>query len=137
MRKAVGIEIIPKKGALKHVFRRLKHGELLGIIADQHVSGDSVSIDFFGKQVSAPRGPAGFSRKTGVPVIPYTALREGIFKHRVQVHDPIYPDNSVDIEDDIIRITREYTGVFERIIREKPENWFWLHRRWRKGIAEQ
>jgi KDO2-lipid IV(A) lauroyltransferase len=139
MRKAVGIELIPKKGALKDVFRRLKHGELLGIIADQHVSGDSIEIEFFGRTVSAPRGPAGFARKTGTPLIPYTAIRKGACKHSVRVHEPILPDDSIDTEADILRMTREYNRVFEGVIRENPENWFWLHRRWRgeEGTAKQ
>ncbi|MFC1479050.1 lysophospholipid acyltransferase family protein [Planctomycetota bacterium] len=133
MRKAVGVELIPKKGALKHVFRRLKRGEFLGIVADQHVAGDSVTVELFGMETSAPKGPAAFARKTGVPIIPYVTTRKDVYKHHVILYDPIYPDQNLSREEDIFRMTQEYNRVFEGIIRKHPEDWFWLHRRWRAG----
>lgn len=132
MRRAIGVEIIPKKGTLKHVFRRLKKGEFLGLIADQRVIGDSILVDFFGRTVSIPKGPAAFARKTGVPVVPFITLREKGGHHRVLLKSPIFPDEKLNKADDIKRITQEYTRVFEQVIREHPGDWFWLHRRWKK-----
>ena len=131
MRMSAGVELIPKKGALKHVFRRLKRGEFLGIVADQHVAGESIIVDFFGKQTSAPKGPAAFARKTGVPVIPFVTTRRDTREHQVTLHSPIYPDSSLSREEDIQRMTQEYYRVFEEVVRAHPEDWFWLHRRWR------
>jgi len=132
MRKAVGVELIPKKGALKHVFRRLKRGEFLGIVADQHIAGDSISVDFFGKETFAPKGPAAFARKTGVPLIPFVCTRRGTYKHTATLGTPVYPDNSLSQEEDIRRMTQYYYNEFEKVIRQHPGDWFWLHRRWRK-----
>ena len=132
MRETVGAELIPKKGALKEVFRRLKKGQFLGIIADQRVVGDSVSVEFFNRTVSAPRGPAAFARKCGVPVIPFVTFRGKKGKHIVKICEPIWPDTTISKAEDAQRMTQRYTTVFEEIIREHPKDWFWLHRRWKK-----
>ncbi|MFH1706475.1 MAG: lysophospholipid acyltransferase family protein [Planctomycetota bacterium] len=131
MRRSVGIELIPRDGALKQVFRRLGRGEFLGIVADQHIAGESVTVDFFGKSCTAPKGPAAFAWKTGVPVIPLMTVREGTARHRLLIMDPILPDQGRDRDGEIARITQAYTAVFEKVIREHPGDWFWLHRRWR------
>jgi len=131
LRVGAGIRVISKKHVLKDVFRRLKRGGVLGIVADQHEASGGVEVTFFGKPVWASRGPAGFARRAGVPLIPYISLRKERGRHVTRFFDPIMPDPTLSRDEDVVRMTQAYMDVFERVIREHPGDWLWLHRRWR------
>ena len=136
-RSITGGRVIPKKGALKEILKRLRNREALGILIDQNTSrNDGVFVDFFGTPAATNKGLALMSMKTETPVLPTFLIREGKYRHRL-VYDqeiPIY--KSGDAGKDVVLNTGNVTRVVESYIRRYPEQWFWMHQRWKTRPAE-
>ncbi len=116
--------------SMKKILRRLRQGEMVGLIIDRnlrHVGG--MMVDFMGSPAFTPYYPVKLALKTGAPVIGIFLLREGPF-YRLHIEDPI----EVKMLDDIETTYRVYTHAFlktvEKHIRTHPGQWFWAHKRW-------
>ena len=115
----------------RHLIRLLKSGHSMGVAADQDViSVASVFVDFFGRPAYTPVGPARLAWAANVPILVGAALRTAT-GFVVQINPPIWPDRSRPRDEELQRLTQEYTRQLEQLIREHPEQWAWFHRRWR------
>ncbi len=131
-RSMTGSRVIPKKGALRGILRRLKNGERIGILIDQNTSRDEgVFVDFFGCPAATNRGPALIAMKSGASVTPFFITREGKYRHKIIYCPEITLHKSGDTEKDVHLNTERFTKVMESYIREYPEQWFWMHQRWK------
>ena len=74
---------------------------------------------------------AHFAREAGVPIIPAYVVREGWGRHRWAGFPAIFPDPSLDRDADLRRMTQYVMDCFDRAVREHPDQWIWIHRRWR------
>ncbi len=137
LRKRSGIETIPHRNAAKKIFAALKKGEDVGILLDQHtLAKEAMIIDFFGQPAATNYGLALIALKTGAPVVPIFLVRAKGGGYRCIYEKPIYLTKSEDLKKDRKRATITFTKIIEEKIREYPEQWFWLHDRWkakRKG----
>lgn len=125
-----GIKIIPLKMALRGVLKTLKANELVAILADQDAHEDGAFVPYFGRPASTPKGPALFALRAGCPMIMGYIVRtsEGFTASFELVPPPVNPKN----EDDAVRqYTANHVAILERITREHPDHWFWMHRRWK------
>ena len=115
------------------VLRALHDHELLVLPFDQNSTrGLGVFVDFFGVAASTNSGIARLSRRTGAPVVPAFIVREGrTARHRVHVLPMMYVQRTGDAELDVRRATQEFSDVFESMVRQYPEQWLWLHKRWK------
>lgn len=127
-----GIEIV-KQGPLvaRGVLRALRRGHLVGILPDQDAGRHGVFVDFLGRPASTFKGPAFFAWKANVPIIQGYARRMPDGTHRGKLEPPIYPDPHADEEEEVRRLTQLYTSDLERWVRAYPENYYWVHRRWK------
>jgi KDO2-lipid IV(A) lauroyltransferase len=133
MRGATGIDCIPKSagsGLFKQVFRRLKQGGVLTMLADLRQPSGGVDIDFLGGRASVVPGMGLFAKKCGVPVVYSIITREGWVRHHLQAYDPIFPDDGLSTEVDVQRMTQMVFDRFDQAIRERPEQWFWYNKNW-------
>ncbi|SYZ72460.1 putative Lipid A biosynthesis acyltransferase [Candidatus Zixiibacteriota bacterium] len=130
-REAVGVGIIPVGVASRHVFKALRVGRMVAVVSDQHSASGGEIVQFFGRPASTPKGPAAFAVKVGCPILCGGLVRLGYNRHHAIITPPIYPPATGNDEQDIHRMTQEYTSRFEAIIREHPEQWMWTHRRWK------
>jgi KDO2-lipid IV(A) lauroyltransferase len=130
-RQEMGVGIIPLKTALKGVFKALRAGRMVALVADQHDPTGGLVIDFFGRKAATPRGPAAFAVRAGCPILTAVLRRERYDRHVVLFGEPIYPPHSGDDEADIRDMTLAYTRFFEDSIRRYPDQWMWTHRRWK------
>ena len=129
-RKKYGNDTAYKDNAMLAMVKRLKRGGNVGLLIDQK-SGhlNSVNVPFFGKKVDTTNSIAMLRAKLPVEVVPFFAVRVGRGKYRIEIGDPIpCPDETCE---DIEAMTREYNRMMERVIRAHPEQWFWMHNRWR------
>lgn len=131
LRSQNGAKLFPKKGSMRKVLRSLKNNELVGILLDQNTGVfGGVFADFFGAPASTSKGLALLARQTGAPVIPMFLVREqGRF--RVECGRELPALRTRDRTKDIETCTRQYNRVIEEVIRRYPEQWFWVHRRWK------
>lgn len=124
--------VISKKNALKEVLKCLKRNEIVAILMDQNTSlEDGVFVDFFGRKACTTPVVALIALRTGTPVIPTFAVREETGKIRVIAGEEIKILQSEDYRRDIEKYTAIFTGEIESVIKKYPEQWLWLHRRWK------
>ncbi len=132
LRARFGVEIVPVTGSLMGILRALRKNRIVAMLSDQDAGKDGIFVDFLGLPASTPYGPGRFAARTGAPVLPGLALRHGKDRHELIVCPPVEqpPDGASD-EEAAHAYTQGYTSVFERYIREYPEQYFWMHRRWK------
>ncbi len=137
LRRKAGVEIIDKSRALRPVLEALGRGGLVGILLDQNATrNEGVFVPFFGRAASTSRAMAILALRTGTPVLPIFARREGTGRHRVIIGAPLSPPDAKDREEAIVELTARCTAVIEAAIRESPEQWLWIHHRWRTRPVE-
>ena len=134
-RTATGQEIISKYRALGPMVRTIQRNELLVIQIDQDARHVGVFVDFFGRPASTHRSPAVLSLKYGTPIVPVNIYREGK-RHRCVVTEPFFPDAFRGLPDPVQSLTQAYTQRFEEFVRQHPEQWFWVHNRWKTTLRE-
>ncbi len=131
IREVDGIRFVDRGASPKEMLRALHQNQFLGILADQDIdSVDGIFVSFFGREAYTPIGPARFSVTTGAPVIPCFMIREGR-RHRLVIEDPIFAPEGGEKNEAIRRITEQWMAVTESYIRKFPDQWVWMHRRWK------
>lgn len=124
--------IVLKRGAGAQLEETLAGGGFISLLVDQDAGGKGAFVPFLGRAASTWRSPALLSMKTGAPVVPACCVRvEGSAKFRVYVGEPVYPCDSADVSAETLRITEAFTGTLERWVRAYPDQYLWLHRRWK------
>jgi KDO2-lipid IV(A) lauroyltransferase len=121
-----------KKGAIKSMLKALRHGDSVAVVADQHAkSAEGVEVDFFGHPARTHISPALMHLKTGCPIYPLMFRRTKDFmKFEMVLKEPIDVKPTDDKAGDIKKVTQMFTDLLEDLIRETPEQWMWMHRRW-------
>lgn len=132
-RSRFGNRSIDKKGSLREVLKTLKAGGVVGILADLNSSREEgVFVDFFGKQACTTAGVATLALRTGAIILPgYILWDEANQIHRLCFEPPIETINTGNPKDDVVTNTARYTKVLEAVIRRHPDQWLWIHRRWK------
>lgn len=131
MRSAPGIETISRHdGPLRKAIRNLRSGKVLAFMTDVRSRTPGVKVRFLGKEANVVGGMGLFAKQADVPVFPALAVREGVYRHRWKVLDPIFPDPSLDKDEDARRMTQVVMDFYDRSVREQPEQYFWYNKRW-------
>jgi KDO2-lipid IV(A) lauroyltransferase len=131
LRRTSGTELIDKRGALRPVLRALADGRMVAILLDQNAARrESVFVPFFEHPASTSKSLAVLAVRTGTPVVPIFIRREGR-RHRVTIHEPLAPPAVNDTERAVVELTMRCTAAIETAIRQVPEQWLWMHKRWR------
>ena len=106
-------------------------GEQSQLLADQDVdSVDGIFVDFFGKPAHTPKGPVALALATGAPLVPCFMIREKNC-HKLVLEDPIELEEKSDKDETIKFNTQKWSRIVESYIRRYPEQWVWMHRRWK------
>lgn len=132
VRERTGQSILIKKGASVSMDSVLEGRGILGFIADQDAGRKGVFVDFFGRPASTFRSIALMAAWHQVPIVVGYARRIGEdYCFEVGVHRIIRPHEWQGQADEVRWITQEYTRALEQIVRAAPEQYFWVHRRWK------
>ena len=125
-RSLLGIKVIPTGAPVKHIIRALRNGETIGLMSDQDAGRRGVFVDFFGRKASTPQGASQLALKYAAPVVVIMTVRTGPGRYWTILKEvDVMPDDTVE------SLTQRYTLVMEDIIRQFPEQYFWMHRRWK------
>jgi KDO2-lipid IV(A) lauroyltransferase len=136
LRLRTGVELIDKRGALRPILSTLSQGGMVGILLDQNTArSEGVFVPFFGRPASTSRSVALLAVRTGAPIVPIFARREGGGRHRIIVQPALDPPKASEREAAIAELTARCAEVIEAAIREAPEQWLWMHNRWRTRPA--
>ena len=133
LRERAGTRLVRKRNAAGGVIRALHDRQLLVLPFDQNSTrGLGVFVDFFGVPASTNSGIARLALRTGAPVVPVFIVRDGVHgRHRVHVLPIMYVQRSGDFGSDVRRATQQFSDVFEDMVRRYPEQWLWVHKRWK------
>ena len=138
LRAMAGATIIDKREAVRPILRALRRGGLVAILLDQNASRrEGVFVPFFGRLASTSRSAATLAVRTGTPILPLFIRREPDGRHRVTIEPAITPPAGAASEEGIVELTRRCTCVIEDAIRHAPEQWLWMHARWRTRPPEE
>ena len=138
LREKTGVELVDKRQALRPVLTALRRGRLVGILLDQNAARDeAVFVPFFGVPASTSRSVAVLALRTGAPVVPVFIRREADGHHRIRIEPALVPPVGSDREGAVRELTALCTARVEAAIRRAPEQWFWMHNRWRTRPAEE
>ncbi|MBI5417750.1 lysophospholipid acyltransferase family protein [Candidatus Poribacteria bacterium] len=136
LRTKKGMNIIYHRDANRRGLNTLREDHILALVSDQDARDNGIFVNFFGRCASTARGPAVLNRKTGAPIIMSFLLREKPGKFKLIVEKPINFIKTDNKENDILSNTILWSNLMEKNIRQYPDQWFWVHRRWktqRKG----
>jgi KDO2-lipid IV(A) lauroyltransferase len=127
-----GFGVFPKRGSLDAMLDRLAAGDAIVFPFDQHARPpDGIAVDFFGEPAWTFKSLAIIALATGAPVLPASSWREADGHHVLRFEDPMAPIECENAGEAIRRNTRAYNAALERIILRRPEQWYWVHRRWK------
>ena len=131
-RTSTGQVLIPKRNALFTLQKTLKQGKSIGMLPDQSTM-KGLLIDFFGRKATTTPIPAMLAVTFKRPVVVVACCREpGDYQYEGFVNDPIWPGEYTSEKAEIIRITEEINRGVESIIRKYPEQYLWIHNRWKR-----
>ena len=131
-RTHTGHKVIPKGGAARKIIKLLKKNEMIGILIDQNVSWrEGVFVDFFGRPASTTTGLAALALQTEAAVIPVFIIRLEDGTYKIIIYKEVKITKTDDYEADLFENTQRFTNIVEDIVRKYPDQYFWLHQRWK------
>jgi phosphopantetheine--protein transferase-like protein len=134
---AAGFGVFPKRGSLDAMLDALAAGDAIVFPFDQHARPpDGIEVDFFGSPAWTFKSLAIIALATGAPVLAASSWREPDGRHVLRFEDPMSPIEIDNTNEAIRRNTRAYNAILERIILRRPEQWYWVHRRWKAVVPK-
>lgn len=132
-----GLNVIPKKNSLHQVCDVLETGGVVVFVFDQHASlknRDGLSVDFFGQATGTYRSPAMIAKYTQVPVLSARSYRQ-VDGHHILEFFPVIPwIGSENEAEELVLNLQQYNKVIEQFILDYPEQWIWIHKRWKTRL---
>ena len=137
-RARYGVTLFARKGAdgAREMLRALGRGDSVAILNDQKFNA-GVLAPLFGTPAYTAPSPAVFALRFGAPMAPMHVERVCKARFRVVVHEPIVLEETGDRTADIEAGVRRYNAFLEDRIRERPTEWFWVHKRWPKEMYKE
>jgi KDO2-lipid IV(A) lauroyltransferase len=131
MRARMGIRVVTRGQRLRPIYEGLARGASVAIIADQNAR--DVTVPFFGHPTGTFDGPARIALKSGAPMMFFSCVRDGRGGFDVRSHGAVWPEPTGDRAGDVTRLAAAMNARLETIIRAHPEQWLWMHNRWRSS----
>ncbi|MDD5643898.1 MAG: lysophospholipid acyltransferase family protein [bacterium] len=116
---------------LSSVVRRLRANEVICLLFDENARNRGIMLDFFGKPASTYKGPAYFALKTGCPIVClYFIRKKEDARHKFIIERTVWPERTGNLEQDMLHILKQMNESLEQVIRQYPEQWNWIYKRW-------
>jgi KDO2-lipid IV(A) lauroyltransferase len=128
-----GNQPIFKNESARVLLKILKEAGTVGILADQNtMPEEGAFVDFFGSRACTTTGIARLALHTGAAVVPgYAVWDDSIRKYRLRFEPPVELQRTGDPERDVFVNTQKFAKIIEGIIRKHPQQWVWVHARWK------
>jgi KDO2-lipid IV(A) lauroyltransferase len=130
--RRAGFGTLPKRGSLEAIHEVLNRGGMIVYVFDQHAAApDGIAVDFFGHPAGTFKSLAILALETGTPVVPASSWREPDGTHVIRFEEPLPLIECEDVGEAIRLNSRAYNAALERMLLRHPEQWIWMHRRWK------
>lgn len=130
-RMAHGVEIIFSRDASRGVLKHFRRNRLVAFLSDQDARSHGVFVPFFGRPASTPKGAAVYALRLGVPLMFVNCVRLPGGRFEVEFTEVPLDEGWTFCDEHVEALTARYTALLEERIRRTPEQWFWMHRRWK------
>jgi KDO2-lipid IV(A) lauroyltransferase len=131
-RRSTGNVVIYKKKALPEILRTLREGRVVAVMIDQNVqASDGIFVPFFGRPACTTTVAAALAIKTGCPLVPAHCVRRADGRYLMAYGPVVDWPRTGRKDEDVAALTQHLTSIIEGWVRETPEQWLWLHRRWK------
>jgi len=131
----VGVHTIythPRRECVQEAVRVMRNNEILFVLLDQHFGSEGhIMVDFFGQKAATATGPIILAQRTGSPVLMAFAIREKNGYHRVVIEPEFQVQQARNDEEALQHNVERITQTIERYVRAYPQEWGWMHRRWK------
>jgi KDO2-lipid IV(A) lauroyltransferase len=136
VRSTIGMkDIIPKGAAgLRRIYGLLREGGCICMLVDQRTS-EGIPVPFFGRDVLTTPAPAALALKLDALLVPVSIRRTGGSNFHVHIHPFVEPSNTGDPDRDLVELTAKLNDFIEQRVRERPQEWLWIHKRWTDASA--
>lgn len=131
LRTRYGMKVIDLKYGVKDIISHLRNNELVALICDQNAGKSGIILDFLGYPASHWKGPVKISLRYHIPIVPAFSLRKTDGKIQICFEPMIYYPELEDNEENYIFLWKQLNQVIESYIHRYPEQWFWVHNRWK------
>lgn len=134
LRAGMGVRTILRNrtGAAKELIRVFRENRILGLLIDQDTDVEGAFVDFMGRPAWTPTAAAQMAIKFGAPVVFGYDQRGSDNRHTITIEGPLELTRSGNDDKDIRTNTAMFTKLIENAILQNPEQWVWMHRRWRR-----
>jgi len=124
-------KVVPLGISIRQVFKELKDKNVVAMAADQRGPVDGIRVNFFNRPVSVYPGPALLALKTGAPILYGIPIRQADYSYKATMVEIPIDDITGTNEEKAVEISQRHTTYLEKVIREHPEQWLWMHKRWK------
>ena len=124
-------EIVPLGISIRQTYQTLKDKKVVAMVADQRGPEESIKINFFGRDLSVLTGPAVLSLKTGAPVLYGISVRQDDYSYKSVMTEISKENLPKSNEEKIKELSQRHMSYLEGFIRKYPEQWLWMHKRWK------
>jgi len=132
MRRKKRVETFYSTDSPKRILQMLKANCVIGVLPDQDVGYlNGVFVDFMGRPAYTPTGPVALALASGADIVPAFLIRQPDDRYVIHVEPPVGIAASGDKKSDLLEYTARWSGVCEKYIRAYPEQWVWMHNRWK------
>lgn len=136
-REQFNIEMLNKRRAMKGMINALKNDRILGILVDQNTTDqEGLLVDFFGKKAMHTPSAALLARRMDAVIIPAFITTDDYQNYTMTFYEPIEVEKTEESKQDIFEATQKLAQVTEEVIRDRPQEWFWFHKRWKNRYKE-
>ena len=132
LRQALKVPTVYRDEASREILKRLAQNQIVGILPDQDI--DSLKgefVNFFGRPAYTPVAPIRLALASGAPIVPNFLIRQSGDRYKMILGQVIRPVVGASREEAVKKYTEEWMAQFEKVIQEYPEQWGWMHNRWK------
>jgi Kdo2-lipid IVA lauroyltransferase/acyltransferase len=138
IRSGLKMKTIYRDDSSRQILKILERNEIVGLLPDQDMDRlKGIFVPFFGRPAYTAIAPVRLSITSGAPILPNFLVRTKGDRYRVLMGKPIRPIPGVSRDEAVQRMTEDWMSQFEKVIREYPEQWGWMHNRWKTQIADK
>ena len=124
-------EVVPLGISIRKTYQTLKEHKIVAMVADQRGSQDGVKVNFFDREISVQVGPAVLALKTGAPILIAIPVRQSNGLYSTEFAEISKENLTGTQEEKIKELSQRYISYLEKYIRKNPEQWLWMHKRWK------